>query len=51
MFAINRFANTNMSVYTIIQYGGSTFAIIGFATWPDLPETQSLNHIIKTVLW
>ena len=28
---------------------GSTFAIIGFAIWPDLPRTQSLNHAIKTL--
>ena len=28
---------------------GSTIAIIGFAIWPDLPRTQSLNHAIKTL--
>ena len=27
---------------------GSTIAIIGFAIWPDLTRTQSLNHAIKT---
>ena len=26
----------------------STFAITGFAIWPDLPKMQSLNHTIKT---
>ena len=26
---------------------GFTFAIIGFAIWPDLCETQFLNYAIK----
>ena len=26
---------------------GSTFAVIGFAIWPDLPKMQPLNHVIK----
>ena len=34
---------------TILQYGtGSSIAIIGFAIWPDLTRTQSLNYAIKT---
>ena len=28
---------------------GSTITIIGFAIWPDLPRTQSLNHAIKNL--
>ena len=36
-----------MCVYTIMVRG-SSIAIIGFAIWPDLPRTQSLNHAIKT---
>ena len=32
----------------ILQYStGSTIAIIGFAVWPDFPNTPSLNHAIK----
>ena len=35
-----------MHVYcNIVQGRPST--IIGFAIWPDLPKTQSLNHAIK----
>ena len=34
--------------FTLLQYCiGSTFAIIEFTIWPDLPKTQSLNHVIK----
>ena len=42
-FAIKRFTNINMQYST-----GWIFTIIGFAIWPDLPKTQSLNHTVKT---
>ena len=38
-FAINRFINRNVCLLTL--------AIIGFAIWPNLPKTQSLNHTIR----
>ena len=43
-----RFANITC-VYITIYGTGSTITIIGFAIWPDLPRTQSLNHAIKTL--
>ena len=43
------FANINMrTVRVYLQYSiRSSFTIIGFAIWPDLPKTQSLNDAIK----
>ena len=36
-----------MCKYTIVQYG-VIHHNIGFAIWPDLTRTQSLNYAIKT---
>ena len=44
-----RFGLAQIHYCRMLLYGtGSTFAIIGFVLWPDLPTTQSLNHAFKT---
>ena len=46
-FLCSRFANINVRVY--YYYGtGSTFAIIRFVLWLELPTTQSLKYAFKT---